>query len=381
MGHLEAQRSQTLLRNASDGVHIVNPEGVLVDASDSFFKMLGYERGELLGRHVKDWDDHFTPDEARKVLADQFHSNQPQVFETRHRRKDGSTIDVEVSGLPLDLEGTPLLFNSSRDVTERNRMIKELTVARMAAEQANVAKSRFLATMSHEIRTPLNGILGMAQLMLMPNLEESERLEFSRTIFTSGQSLLTILNDILDISKAEAGRFEITETPFSAADLAGKVGRLFAVTAKSKGIDLSVDWQGPARARYLGDQGRLRQMLSNLVGNALKFTEQGNIHIEVSESKREQARATLMFAVTDTGIGIPEDKQSMLFQPFTQIDDSTTRKYGGTGLGLSIVRVFAELMNGSVGLTSSPGSGSRFFFQVTVGVIPDGADTRDQIRV
>jgi PAS domain S-box-containing protein len=379
-GHQEAQRSRTLLKNASDGVHIVNTDGVLVEASDSFFKMLGYERGELLGRHVTDWDDHFSPDEARTVLTDQFRANQPQVFETRHRRKDGSIIDVEVSGLPLDLDGTPLLFNSSRDITERNHMVKELKVSRLAAEQANIAKSQFLATMSHEIRTPLNGILGMAQLMLMPNLEESERLEFSRTIYTSGQSLLTILNDILDISKAEAGKFEITETPFSAEDLAEEVGRLFAVTANSKGLDLQVDWQGPSRARYLGDQGRLRQMLSNLVGNALKFTEQGNILIEVSESQRDQSRATLVFAVTDTGIGIPQDKQSILFQPFMQIDGSSTRKFGGTGLGLSIVRVFAELMNGSVGLTSSPGNGSRFFFQVIVGIIPDGADTRDQTR-
>lgn len=242
----------------------------------------------------------------------------------------------------------------------------ELALALTQAEAANTAKSQFLATMSHEIRTPLNGVLGMAQLLAMADVSEDERREYVQTIIDSGQALLTILNDILDFSKVEAGSLELVLAPFAPADLLEQVQALFGQVARKKGLMLTTEWQGPGNTPYLADAGRLRQMLANLVGNAVKFANSGSVHVVASELRRESATATLKFAVSDTGIGIASDKQALLFKPFSQVDASTTRVYGGTGLGLSIVRSFAHVMGGEVGVSSEPGVGSTFWFTVTL---------------
>jgi signal transduction histidine kinase/CheY-like chemotaxis protein len=242
---------------------------------------------------------------------------------------------------------------------------EELRLAKTVAEQANLAKSRFLATMSHEIRTPMNGILGMAQLLLNPRLTEKERLSYARTVLTSGQSLLALLNDILDLSKIEAGKIELEQTIFEPSQLVREIQVLFEGSAKNKHLGMDSQWCGPARQHYRADVHRVRQMVSNLVGNALKFTAQGHVHIEATELGRQAGHATLEFSVTDTGIGISADQLDQLFKPFVQADSSTTRRYGGSGLGLSIVSRLAELLGGELGVQSEPGKGSRFWFRIS----------------
>lgn len=242
--------------------------------------------------------------------------------------------------------------------------ITELMRAKEAAEAANLAKSRFLAVMSHEIRTPLNGVLGMAQLLMAPAVSDSERTEYARTILNSGQILLTVLNDILDLSKVESGKLKLESSVIDPAQILHEAAALFSVNAQEKSLHLASTCHAPDLARYQGDPYRLSQMVFNLVSNAIKFTEQGVIRLETREIERNECTALLEFSVADSGIGIAADKLHLLFRPFTQLDDSPTRNHGGTGLGLSIVASLARLMNGSVGVQSTLGQGSRFWFRI-----------------
>jgi CheY-like chemotaxis protein len=224
--------------------------------------------------------------------------------------------------------------------------------------------------MSHEIRTPMNGILGMAQVLLRPGLSEDERREFTVTILNSGQSLLTLLNDILDLSKVEAGKMELSRVCCDPGKMVSDTAALFAESASRKGLRLEAAWHGNASARYLSDNNRIRQMLSNLVNNAIKFTAAGFVRIDACEISHGKDEAELEFSVSDSGMGITADKQIQLFQPFVQVDSTDTRQFGGTGLGLSIVRLLSRLMGGDAGVESEPGRGSRFWFRLRVGIAP-----------
>ncbi|MBS1139405.1 MAG: Response regulator receiver:ATP-binding region, ATPase-like:Histidine kinase N-terminal [Proteobacteria bacterium] len=244
--------------------------------------------------------------------------------------------------------------------------LTEVYRAKEAAEAASRAKSRFLATVSHEIRTPMNGILGMAQILLDPEIPADKREEHVRTILRAGQALLSLLNDILDLSKVEAGRLELFPVSFSPVSLVEETIRLFAAAANNKGLLLNWRSSIPGKQRFQGDTDRLRQMLSNLIGNAIKFSVNGEILVVVDTHEESAQGVLLEFSIHDAGPGISVEEQLKLFEPFSQVDDSATRQHGGTGLGLSIVRQLARLMGGEAGVDSTPGSGSRFWFRVLV---------------
>jgi CheY-like chemotaxis protein len=217
-------------------------------------------------------------------------------------------------------------------------------------------------------------------LLMDDHLEAQERKDYLRTIYSSGQALLGLLNDILDLSKVEAGKMELFCKPFSPAQLLDTALRLFTQSAQAKGLHIEARWSGPPERLYNADAVRLQQMLSNLIGNAIKFTEAGFVRIEAQVVQEDEQGALLEFAVADSGIGIAPGQLDKLFQPFSQVDTSTTREYGGTGLGLSIIRSLAQLMDGSVGVDSQPGQGSRFWFRARVGTVAAGTERRQQHR-
>jgi hemerythrin-like metal-binding protein/PAS domain S-box-containing protein len=377
---LESEKNRAILRSASDGIHILNSDGAVVDASDSFCEMLGYTREEVIGLHVAQWDAACADGQFVERLLHQFDRPVRSVFEARHRRKDGSFVDVEVSSYPLQVDGQRLLFNSSRDITDRKAAeaelgrhrhhleglvlarTAELQVAKEAAESASVAKSAFLANMSHEIRTPLNAITGMAHLIRRGGLTEAQEEQLLK-LENASAHLLNTINAILELSKIEAGKFEFEETAIDVESILDNVTSMLIGRAKAKHLKLTCEFEVPPQG-LLGDPTRLQQALLNYATNAVKFTERGSVVLRIAPVEETKDSVLMRFEVADTGIGIEPQALPKLFAAFEQADNTTTRKYGGTGLGLAITKKLAQLMGGDAGGESKPGVGSTFWFTV-----------------
>lgn len=360
---------QKLALDAHAIVAITDIEGNITYSNAKLQQISGYEEYELLGRNHRMLNSGLHPREFWTKMYDTISHGNTWHGEVRNRTKAGTFYWIDTTIVPfLNDKGEVKSYIAIRtDITEQKEYATKLLKAKEDAEQGARAKAEFLASMSHEIRTPMNGVIGMLGLLKNSELNQTQTHQVSLAE-SSAQSLLTLINDILDFSKVEAGKLELEELEFNLRDDLGDFAEAIAFRAQENGVELILDVKKIEHVQIISDPGRLRQILSNLVGNAIKFTHEGEILISCEVKSEDDTKGRLYITIKDSGIGIPREKISTLFDSFTQVDSSTTRKYGGTGLGLSIVKQLVELMGGSISVESELTKGSTFSFNIAVGL-------------
>ncbi|WKN49521.1 PAS domain-containing sensor histidine kinase [Nocardioides sp. Arc9.136] len=361
-----SERYRSLFEYHPSAVFSLDLEGRFVEANPAAERVSGYGADELIGM---EFARILLPEEVETVATAflAILARETRQLETAVVRPDGSTAEVSVTGLPIVVDGEVVgVYGIAEDITARNRMQRELARTRRSAEQANEAKSMFLANVSHEIRTPLTAVMATTELLVDSGLDpDQERL--AEVVQRSSRRLLRLVDDILDFSAIESGRASVHDVALDLPALAADVVELARPQAEDKGLTLTL-LVDPAVPRELtGDPERLAQVLTNLLDNAVKFTGSGDVRVRVEVAEERPASVKVLVRVEDTGIGITHEQQARLFQSFSQGDSSITRRYGGTGLGLAICKQLVTLMGGSIWVSSAPGRGSTFAFALPLG--------------
>ncbi|MBI5279666.1 MAG: PAS domain S-box protein [Burkholderiales bacterium] len=371
--------TRSLIESSIDALMTTDPSGIITDVNKQMEALTGCTRDELIGAPFK---NYFTdPERAEAAIKLVLSEKKVSNYELTVRALDGTETVVSYNATTIYDRGRTLqgVFAAARDVTQSKQLEAALQQAKAMAETASSAKSDFLASMSHEIRTPMNAIVGIADLLAKTPLTPQQD-KYVQIFRRAGDNLLNLINDILDLSKVEASQLDLEHTVFSLADVIEKVREMVAVRASEKGLALVCEVAPEVPADLVGDPTRLRQVLLNLLGNAIKFTESGQVALRVTPAPGTPTPGMLRFAIADTGIGIAGEKIGAVFEQFTQADSSTTRKYGGSGLGLTISKRLVELMGGQISVDSAVGKGSEFSFTVPFAVW-QGAARRAAVAV